>query len=151
MLGFPEMDQFVSAHQWAVMTTIRSSGQPSSSVVGYARDGDELLIAASESSLKIRCVERNPRVTLCIFGDEAQPRFATIEGTATVHRNELDEPKRRILANTVPRGFPPSEIQPWLNGPACVVVRVRANRVSGVVDRAAQRTGPSAAPHRADR
>jgi PPOX class probable F420-dependent enzyme len=137
MLGPAEMDEFVSAHQWAVMTTVRGNGQPSSSVIGYARDGDELLIAASESSLKIRCLERNPRVTLCIFGDEAQPRFATIEGTATLHRNGLEQPKRRILANTVPQGVPASEIEGWLNEPTCVVVRVQVSRVSGVVDPAA--------------
>ena len=38
-------DQFISEYLWAVLTTLRQSCSPVSSVVAYASDGDELVVS----------------------------------------------------------------------------------------------------------
>ena len=40
-----EWDDFLTQHRWAVLTTLRGSGEPVSSVVAYARDGDSLVVS----------------------------------------------------------------------------------------------------------
>jgi hypothetical protein len=116
------------------MTTLRPSGRPASSVIGYAVDGDELLVGADENTRKVRCLEHDPRVTLCVFGDEAQPQFATLEGEGAIEREGLARAKRLVLSKTVPRGHAPLQIETWLNRPETLIVRVRATRVWGMLD-----------------
>lgn len=132
-MGSPDLDAFVRERQWAVMTTLRSSGSPASSLVGHALEEDELLIAAGSKSLKVRCIDRDPRVTVCVFGTEAPPRFATIEGRGRVQRRHLQESKQRILRDAVPRGKAASTIETWILHPETVVLRVRATHVWGVL------------------
>lgn len=134
MLGSPDLDAFIRERQWAVMTTLRGNGQPASSVVGYAIEEDELLVAANEVSLKVRCLENDPRVTLCVFSDDSHPRFATVEGRGAVERQRLDEAKTRVLSNTVPRGSVASAIRTWLRQPTTLIIRIRAARVSGLLN-----------------
>ena len=131
VLGSPDLDAFIRERQWAVMTTLRGSGQPASSVVGYAIEGDELLVAADETSLKVRCLKSDARLTLCVFSDDPQPRFATIEGRGAVQRQGIDEAKKRVLSDTVPRGHAASQIETWLERPATLILRVQAARVWG--------------------
>ena len=119
------------------MTTLRLNGQPASSVIGYAIEGDELLVAAEADSLKVRCLEQDPRLALCVFGGEAQPRFATVEGRGVIERQNLEEAKKRVLSNTVPSGHSASVIETWLMRRETLVVRVRATRVWGVLTPAA--------------
>jgi hypothetical protein len=119
------------------MTTLRLNGAPASSLVGYALEGDELLVAADAGSLKVRCIENDRRLTLCVFGTEAPPRFATIEGRGRVERQHLEGPKQRVLRDALPQGNAASVIEAWLTRPQTLVVRVRATRVWGVLTPAA--------------
>lgn len=90
-------------------------------------------MAAAADTLKVRCLERDPRLTLCVFSSEGQPRFATVEGRGVIERENLQEPTRRVLASTVPRGHSPAVIEAWLMRPETLVVRVEATRVWGVL------------------
>jgi len=131
VLGSPDLDAFIRARRWAVMTTLRSAGAPASSVVGYALEGDDFLVAADRGSLKLRCLERDPSVTLCIVSDDPHPRFATVEGRGAVERERLEQARARLLADTLPPGHSASKLEAWLMRPATLVLRVRAVRVWG--------------------
>jgi len=45
-------DEFIGQHRWAVLTTLRKTGGPVSSVIAYARDGDELVISTPGTTFK---------------------------------------------------------------------------------------------------
>jgi hypothetical protein len=107
VLGAADLDGFIRRRQWAVMTTLR------------------------EASIKVRCVENDPRVTLCVFSDDAHPRFATIEGRGTVERRGLEQAKKKVLSNTIPRGHTGARIEAWLRRRTTLILRVRATRVWG--------------------
>lgn len=40
MIGTAEQDAFINKNKWAVVTTLRKDGSPTSSVIFYAREGD---------------------------------------------------------------------------------------------------------------
>ena len=54
MIGTPEFDEFISKHRWAIVTTVRASGQPSSSVVAYAREDDTLIISTTAPTTRLQ-------------------------------------------------------------------------------------------------
>jgi PPOX class probable F420-dependent enzyme len=66
----------------AILATTRADGHPVAVPVGFALDGDDVLILTSERSVKARALLRDPRVTLVV--DDPTPPFAyvAIEGTA---------------------------------------------------------------------
>ncbi len=134
MLGTPELDKFISEQRWAVVTTLRRSGQPSSSVVAYAREGDELVISTPGKTFKVRTLERDPRVTVCVFDEAQHPSFVTLEGTVEIQREDLKDSTQKVFANLAPTGFrPPADLDTWLRDQERVILRVRPQRVSGVL------------------
>ncbi|HEX6030030.1 MAG TPA: PPOX class F420-dependent oxidoreductase [Tepidiformaceae bacterium] len=137
MIGTAEQDAFISKNRWAVVTTLRSDGSPSSSVVFYAREGDEIIFSTTAGRLKARTLGRDPRVAVAVL-DEGQPfGYVTVEGTARIQAEGIVEPHiainkamRRVDDFTPPEGFAER-----LERERRVVVRVTAARVSGVTNR----------------
>ena len=134
MLGTPELDKFISEQRWAVVTTLRGSGQPSSSVVAYAREADELVISTPGKTFKVRTLEQDPRVSVCVFDEAQHPSFVTLEGTVEIQREDLKDATQKVFANLASTGFrPPADLDTWLRDQERVILRVRPQRVSGVL------------------
>ncbi len=134
MLGTEAFDRFVSEHRWAVITTVRKSGQPSSSIVAYARDGDTLVVSTTAPTLKVRTLERNPMVTITVFNDAAPFNFVTIEGHAEIEREGLEPATHLVFENIKGSGFTePEDLSGWLESQRRVILRIHAERVSGVI------------------
>lgn len=134
MLGNEQQDAFVSAHRWAVITTLRASGKPSSSVVAYAREGDELVVSTPAGRLKTRTLERDPRVNLCIISNAEPFNYVTVEGLASIDRDNLLEPTRAVFANIADTGYKePENLARWIRDDQRVILRIRAERVHGVI------------------
>ena len=133
MLGTEAFDQFVSDHRWLVMTTLRKTGQPSSSIVAYVRDGDELLVSTRKETVKVKTLERDTRVTLCIQGDPPHPGFVTIEGVAVIEYTDLAQQTLRILELVSDLMPLPDDIDHWLESQGRVLIRVKADRVYGML------------------
>lgn len=138
MIGTPEQDEFISKNRWAVVTTLRGDGTPSSSVIFYAREGDELIFSTTRDRLKGKTIARNPRVAVCVL-DEGPPfGFVTIEGRATIQSEDIvpghiavNKAMRRVEEFVPPEGYVEG-----LEKAGRVIVRVKAERVSGVTNRA---------------
>lgn len=137
MIGTPEQDAFIGKNRWAVATTLRSDGSPSSSVVFYARDGDDVVFSTTRGRLKAKTVARDPRVALCVLDEGAPFRFVTIEGRATIQEEGIVPP--HVAINRAMRGQPewqpPDGYVERLESEGRVIVRLRPDRVSGVVNR----------------
>ncbi len=134
MIGTPEFDEFISKHRWAIVTTLRSSGHPSSSVVAYAREDDTLIISTTAPTLKVKTLEKDPRITLCIINNEELFNFVTIEGTTTIERSDIVESTRNLFTNIEEAGYTePPKLEQWLEQNKRVILRIHPDRVSGVV------------------
>lgn len=134
MIGTESFDRFVSENRWAVVTTLRASGQPSSSIVAYARDGDALVVSTTAPTLKVRTLERDPRVTVTVFNDAAPFNFVAIEGRAEIERERLEAATHLVFENIKGSGFTePEDLPAWLEAQRRVILRIRPERVSGVI------------------
>ena len=130
----PQWDEFISAHRWAVLTTLRQSGQPNSSVVAYAREGDELLISTPGQTFKRASIEADPRVNLCIISNAEPFNFVAIEAHAVVTRENLLAATQKVFANIVDTGYTePADLPAWLEQQARVILRLSPQRVYGVI------------------
>lgn len=136
MIGTAEQDTFLNRNKWAVVTTLRANGSPSSSVIFYARDGDDILFSTTKSRLKAKTLNRDPRITVCALNEGAPYGYVTVEGRATVTEENLVG--LHVLINRAMRGSdftPPEGFEERLRNEGRVIVRVKAERVSGVTNR----------------
>ncbi|MEM6999343.1 MAG: pyridoxamine 5'-phosphate oxidase family protein [Pseudomonadota bacterium] len=127
-------DEFLSTHRWAVLTTLRSGGQPVSSMVAYARDGDRLLVSTPGSTFKRRSIERDMRVNLCVISNAEPFNFVAVEGNARVSKEQLVTRTRMVFANIADTGYSePADLEAWLTAQDRVVLEIEPLRVTGVI------------------
>ncbi len=127
-------DDFVSEYRWAVLTTLRKTGNPVSSVVAYARDGDDLLVSTPGMTFKRSTLERDSRVNLCIINNTEPFNFVSIEGKAIIESEDLVRNTRLVFNNIESTGFKePTDLENWLEVQQRVILRITADRVYGVI------------------
>ncbi len=127
-------DQFISEYRWAVLTTLRQSGSPVSSVVAYARDGDELVVSTPGLTFKRKTLEKDSRVNLCVITNEEPFNFVSIEGDVTIENEDLVRNTRLVFKNIENTGFQePEDFEGWLESQQRVILRIKPTRVYGVI------------------
>lgn len=135
MIGNNEQhDAFISEHRWAVLTCLRSSNAPVSSVVAYARDGDDLVVSTPGMTFKRSSLEKDPRVNLCVISNQEPFNFVAVEGVATVDKHDLKRRTQLVFANIAATGYPePDDLDHWLKSQDRVIITIKAERVHGVI------------------
>ena len=130
----PAQEAFISEHRWAVLTSLRRDGQPVSSLVAYARDGDTLIVSTPGSTFKRRSLARDPRVTLTVLSNQEPFNFVAVEGHASVETEDLVDGTRLIFANIAETGFDePEDLPGWLEAQQRVLIRIHPERCTGVI------------------
>jgi PPOX class probable F420-dependent enzyme len=74
-----EQQAFLESRLWAALATGRRDGSPQLSHVGYAWDGEHLLVSVKSYTAKWHNARRQPRVALLVHEDRKQ---LVIYGTA---------------------------------------------------------------------
>ena len=137
MIGTADHDAFIRSQKWAVVTSLRRDGSPTNSVVFFAIEGDEILFSTTLDRLKAKTLKRDPRCAITVLDEGPPYRFANVEGTARIE--EQDIVPGHIMVNRVMRGAPdwqpPEGYEATLRQQGRVIVRLAAERVSGVVNR----------------
>jgi len=129
-----EQDQFITDNRWAVLTSLRADGQPVSSVVAYARDGDTLVISTPGGTFKRRSLERDGRATLCILPNAEPFNFVSVEGRVAVEHDDLVANTRLVFQNISDTGYQePEDLAGWLESQQRVILRLHPERVYGVI------------------
>ena len=74
---------FIKDNHRAVMATYRRDGRPQLSPVAVGLDGQGYpVISSRETAYKVRNLQRDPRVSLCVFVDKFFGEWIQIDGTA---------------------------------------------------------------------
>ncbi len=129
-----DQDQFITDHRWAVLTTLRRDGQPVSSVVAYARDGDTLVVSTPGTTFKARSAGRDGRATLCVITNQEPFNFVSVEGRVDVETEDLVRNTRLVFENIEGTGFvEPDDLEGWLEAQQRVILRIHPERVYGVI------------------
>ena len=130
----PVFEAFIDKHRWAVLTTLRASGSPVSSVVAYAREGDELLVSTPGKTFKHRSLERDERANLCIISNAEPFNFVALEGKVAIQTDDLMEATRLIFKNIAETGYQePENLADWLKTQERVILRISPTRMHGVI------------------
>jgi PPOX class probable F420-dependent enzyme len=84
----PAALELIARPEPAVLTTIRADGSPSSSVMWVTAEDDTLLLPTKLNRVKVRHIQRDPRVTVLIYDRVEIQRYVEISGRAelTDHR-----------------------------------------------------------------
>lgn len=137
MIGKPEHDEFIRQMKWCTVTTLRQDGSPSTSVLFYAVDGDDLLLSTTKNRLKAKTLRRDPRIGVTVLDEGAPYRYVSVEGTARLDEDNLvaDHTLINRAMRNAPDWTPPEGFEERLRGDGRVVIRVTPQRVSGVVRR----------------
>jgi PPOX class probable F420-dependent enzyme len=137
VIGNADQDKFVREMKSAIVTTLRRDGSPSTSLVFYALDGDDLLFSTTADRLKAKTLSRDPRAAVTVLDEGAPYRFVSVEGRATVERDDIIPGHiavNRVMRNA-PDWQPPEGYEETLRSQKRVIIRVTPERVSGVVNR----------------
>ena len=135
MIGDNEQwDSFLTAHRWAVLTTLRQSGSPVNSIVAYARRDDVLVVSTPGMTFKRKMLEQDCRVSLCAFNNAEPFNFVSIEGVAHILTDDLEEDTMRVFDNISGTGYQaPEDLAGWLEAQQRVILEIHPERVYGVI------------------
>jgi len=76
---------FVAEHRHAVMATTRRDGRPAMSPVTAVVDAEgRVVVSTRETAMKVRHLQRDPYVSLCVFTDRFYGHWVQVEGTAEI-------------------------------------------------------------------
>ena len=129
----PVYEKFIDDHRWAVITTLRRSGSPVSSVVAYARHLDKLVVSTPGATFKRASLEKDSRVNLCIVSNSEPFNFVAIEGSAEVSKKDLVQKTKLVFKKITDMYEEPNPIEKWLDEQDRVIIEISASRVSGVI------------------
>ena len=103
---------FLRGRRFAVVATLNADGTPHLTVMWYDLRGDEVIINTQARAVKVKNLQRDPRIYLCI---EDEYRYLNIEGragldfdpartqadiAALAERYEGPEGRERMVRNT---------------------------------------------------
>lgn len=130
----PQFSEFVDAHRWAVLTTLDSSGAPSSSVVAYAREGETFVVSTPGATFKRRSIAADGRVNLCVITNAEPFNFVALQGLAVIETEALQTSTKAVFANIADTGWSlPEDLDAWLVSQDRVIIRITPEHVHGVI------------------
>jgi PPOX class probable F420-dependent enzyme len=130
----PAFDEFITAHRWATLTTLRRNGSPVTAVIAYAREGDELVVSTTRDRFRVTCIRRDPKVNLCVISNSEPFNFVAIEGTASIQETGVLAPTRAVFQAIRDTGYrEPADLPAWIEQQGRLIIRIHPDRVSGVI------------------
>ena len=105
-----EITAYLDAPYIAVVATISRNGAPHLTPNGYRYDGKVLTLITRTDRLKYLNVQRDRRISVCIYDPPIASNYVVISGTATCQDQDIWDEARRIIA----RYRAPDEVDDYL-------------------------------------
>ncbi len=90
-----EIDAFLSQPRTAHLVTLRAAGTPHVAPVWFLWEGARALVMADSGAVKVRNIRLNPAVALSVATPGHPYSYVTIEGTADIAADGLEEMVQR--------------------------------------------------------
>jgi PPOX class probable F420-dependent enzyme len=124
-----EIEAHLAAPYIAVVATVHRNGAPHLTPNWYRYDGKVLTLITRTDRLKYHNLQRDPRISVCIYDPPVASNYVVISGTATCSDQDIWDEARRIIE----RYRAPEEVDDylarWKTEPR-VLVTVTPERVS---------------------
>ena len=85
-------EKFLREPHIADLATVQPDGSPHLAPVWFFYDGEQIIVMAEKSAVKIRNIRRDPRVMLSIATDVEPYEYVLVRGTAAITFNDEDGP-----------------------------------------------------------
>ena len=107
-----ERRQFLESHRLAIVGAERRSSSPQLSPVYYVLDGGDILISTTAARAKTRAVRRDPRVSLCVLGEQYPFPYLTVYGRGRIENERVVDTMMRVgekmTGNPLPESVRPA-------------------------------------------
>jgi PPOX class probable F420-dependent enzyme len=107
-----DITAYLDAPYIAVVATISQNGAPHLTPNWYRYDGKVLTLITRTDRLKYLNVQRDRRISVCIYDPPVASNDVVISGTATCQDQDIWDEARRIIA----RYRAPDEVDPRFKG-----------------------------------
>ncbi len=129
-----EITQYLEASHIAVMATINRNGEPHLTPNWYRYNGRALTFVTRNDRLKFRNLQRDERMSVCIYDAPAASNYVVLTGTATIEDattggQDVWDEIRRIVARYVAAEAVDGYVARWKTEPR-VLVTVTPERIS---------------------
>lgn len=104
-----QIEAFLAPPRHAIVATNTPDSGPQLSPVWYVYENQQLYISTGASSVKVRNLRRDPRVTVCIDGGHPDARYVVIHGTATIL--EAADPRQEEMRWRIIRHYHETEAE----------------------------------------
>ena len=105
-----EITAYLAASHMAVVAAIDRNGSPHLTPKWYRYDGKVLILITRTDRLKYRHLQRDHRISVCIYDPPTASNYVVISGTATCHDQDIWDEARRIIE----RYRAPDEVNEYL-------------------------------------
>jgi PPOX class probable F420-dependent enzyme len=105
-----ELTTYLAASHIAVVATISRNGAPHLTPNWYRYDGQVLTLITRKDRLKYRNLQRDPRISVCIYDPPVASNYVVISGMAVCNDQDIWDEARRIIA----RYRAPDEVDDYL-------------------------------------
>jgi PPOX class probable F420-dependent enzyme len=92
-----EITAYLATSHIAVVATVNRNGHPHLTPNWYRYDGQVLTFITRKDRLKYRNLQRDPRISVCIYDPPAASNYVVISGTATWNDQNIWDEARRII------------------------------------------------------
>ena len=79
-----DIQAYLDERHIATIVTLNSDGSPHVAPVWYEYRDGQVLIITGASSVKVRNIQHDPRVSVCIANDTSPARYVLVEGSARI-------------------------------------------------------------------
>ena len=93
-----EITDYLAAPYIAVMVTLHRNGSPHVTPNWYRYDGSVLTFITRKDRLKYHNLQRDNRISVCIYNPPVASHYVVISGTATCTDQGIWDEARRIIA-----------------------------------------------------
>jgi PPOX class probable F420-dependent enzyme len=105
-----EITAYLAAPHIAVVATIHRNGTPHLTPNWYRYNGQVLTVITRTDRLKYRHLQRDNRISVCIYDPPVASNYVVITGTATCNDQDIWDEARRIIE----RYRAPNEVDGYL-------------------------------------
>ena len=86
-----DIENFLKEPHIANLATVRPDGSPHVAPVWFLYDGEQVIVMAEKSAVKVRNMQREPRIMLSIATDQTPYQYVLVSGKATITFDDEDE------------------------------------------------------------
>ena len=124
-----EITAYLAASHIAVVATVNRNGQPHLTPNWYRYEGNVLTFITRKDRLKYLNLQRDHRISVCIYDPPAASNYVVIYGTATWNDQDIWDEARRIIERYRAPDQVDSYLTRWKTEPR-VLITVTPERIA---------------------